>query len=709
MRFLSTWFDIRPGEGRSVILLFSGAFVLLAYMILGRSIREAIYLGTFPVTTLPYVTAGYSILALPAVALLVRQLSRRRPLRVMVSLLAFVGAGMLGLAPWTDRAWAVVFFYFWTSISTLLLTSGFWVVTADSFNVRGAKRLFGLIAAGGTLGAMLSGTLLSKGIAALGLTGMVWGTAICPFVLLILMALLPSAEPAAEVSRKKPSTLRNLSLVWRTNHLRTLAWIVIGATAASTLLDYQFKDFVRKSLTTKAELAGFFGSFYGWTGAVSLFLQLVVASRLLSRAGLVVTLSVLPLVLASGSVALFLVPGIFWAVLTRGADNSLRKSLHRSAIEVAYVPLPADLRRRTKSFIDSVLDAAAEAGGAGIIFLWVTFAGFSSRSLSVFVLLLAASLLFAARKMGVRYFDTLRGRLEPGASQTQSRDPLDATFTHLTLPSSPVSFLARPTGETKAPFTAAPPRNDLSSAIEALARDGEAGKATERILAMGAGALSELARVLRDTGSDFVIRRRIPPILVGMAGEEADRVLLDALGDPRFEVRFRSCVAFMKRRALGMGMKGEGWKDEVWRAVSREVNLDRPVWEMQRVLDQQPEQDGLVIRRLGVRGELSLEHTFRLLSLVLDPEPVRTAYRGILSRDEGVRPIALEYLEHVLPAGIRTKLWPFIGDLSELQRKKSERAVGDVIEDLLRTGATLFSDKGERAELEKLRKVERGT
>lgn len=715
MGFLSRWFDIRPGEGRSVLLLVTGAFILLAYMILGRSLREALYLGTFPVKTLPYVTAGYSLLALPAVALFVRQLSRRRPRHVMVALLGAVGAGLLLLAPLTDRGSVVVTFYFWTSLSTLLLTSGFWVVTADSFNVRGAKRLFGLIAAGGTLGAMLSGTLLSRGIAAFGLTGMVWVTALCPFVLLVLLVLVKDIGPAAEKGEtEKPSTLKNLGLVWQTKHLRTLAWIVIGATAASTLLDYQFKELVRKSLTTKAELAGFFGGFYGWTGAVSLFLQLAVASRLLSRAGLVVTLSVLPLCLAAGSVTLLLVPGLLWAVLTRGADNSLRKSLHRSAIEVAYVPLPAGLRRRTKSFIDSVLDAVAEGGGAAIIFLWVTFGGLPSRYLSLFILLLSVFLLITARKMGTRYFETLRGRLAEDKAGTEGgieagrRDLLDATFTHLTLPATLPALSGRsmesPVASRK--VTASKREvNDVSALVQSLAQDELAGGVTEQLISLGPKALPALCETLRNAESDFVVRRRIPPVLARLPHTEADGALLSALADPRFEVRFRSCVALMKRRRRGLPTAREDWKEDVWRAVSREVGLDRPVWEMQRVLDDRPEdRDELVTHRLGVRGELSLEHTFRLLSLVLDPEPVRAAYNGILHRDEKVIPLALEYLEHMLPAEIRTRLWPFIGDLSEIQRKKSARPVGDIVSDLLRTGATLFTDRDERAALEKLGK-----
>ena len=91
---------------------------------------------------------------------------------------------------------------------------------------------------------------------------------------------------------------------------------------------------------------------------------------------------------------------------------------------------------------------------------------------------------------------------------------------------------------------------------------------------------------------------------------------------------------------------------------------------MQRLLDDfDTEADELVQSRVGDRGVLSLEHAFRLLTLVLEPTPVRLAFKGILQDNEKLRSISLEFLEHVLPKDIRQKLWPFIGDISDHQRE----------------------------------------
>ena len=60
------------------------------------------------------------------------------------------------------------------------------------------------------------------------------------------------------------------------------------------------------------------------------------------------------------------------------------------------------------------------------------------------------------------------------------------------------------------------------------------------------------------------------------------------------------------------------------------------------------------------RTSRSLEHVFTVLSLVLRAEPLKIAFRGLHSDNRTLRGTALEYLESVLPADIREKLWPFL-------------------------------------------------
>jgi len=77
---------------------------------------------------------------------------------------------------------------------------------------------------------------------------------------------------------------------------------------------------------------------------------------------------------------------------------------------------------------------------------------------------------------------------------------------------------------------------------------------------------------------------------------------------------------------------------------------------------------------------------FTLLSLVLPREPLQIAFRSLHSDDKQLRGTALEYLEGVLPASIRQRLWPF------LVYRRPERLAplhDDVVANLLRSNASV--------------------
>lgn len=763
-RFLQR-FDVRPDEVRTLLILLAGAFLVVSYMVVGRALREAVYLTTFDVTTLPYITAAAALLSLPAVAWFSKVLTRVHPCRAMYAVAGISAIGLL-LLLWAgrDSRWGVVALYLWTALSALLVTSGFWIVAAEFFTVRAAKRLYGIIGAGGTVGALIMGVSLSWYTRQLDVVYVVPLLVALLVLYVLLQSFLPGstdASSATTTATTQRPMRENFSLVYNTPHLRTIAWIVFLATMASTLVDYQFKEIVSEHYPDQASLTSFFGAFYGWTGGVALAIQLLVAARLMAVAGIAASLTVLPLFLLLGAGGLLIAPGIVLAVLVRGGDNSLRKSIHRQLLEFLYVPLPAALRRRTKTFVDSVVDSLGEGAGSLVIFLWVTLPGLPSRYLALFVMILSGLFIVVSQRMGREYFSTIVARLqeeEAEASERSSRTlvkerhllsasfsrmDIEALLTSTGLPE--LTELAslrqqrragpeggpRPLGAAGAPseqlpeerirFALRSPEDDdvrdalsllaekeslsqdeIEGVIRLLARDALYNEAVDFLTAHGEPAVPALAAALCRPETDFVIRRRIPAVLSSTGGPEADDALIDALRAERFEVRYRSAVALVRRRKHGLPTSRRAWRPLVWQAIAAEVQRDRPIWELQRLLDDQEADDELVVQRVGTRGQTSLEHTFRMLTLVLDPEPVRAAFHGVILDEETLRTYALEYLEHALPAGIREKLWTFIGDISDRQRDRDMRSLDRVVSDLVSTRATLFAGEKERDALKRM-------
>ena len=695
---LSDWLDIRPSEFRVLVLSVLGAFFTMGFGVLSGALRDAFYLGHFAADTLPYILYASILLGLPAVALFSRLMARRSPHKVIRAVTVVTAAGLLLLyglvlspAVNLDSGLASVAFYLWTVVATLLLASGFWIVVSEVFAVREAKRLFGLISAGGAMGTLVTGVSLSLLLTRFRPIHLV--PLLVGFLLLSLLVLelVPRDRLGRGQNGRKQArgeAREGLRALTANRHLRLVASIVLLTSAASYVVTWQLQEAIQVTATlevARAGLAGpeaitavntriasFMGAFRGWTGGLAFVIQVFLASRILAGAGIAWSLSLLPLALVLGSAGMLVLPGLVMASLVRGADNTLGKSLYRTVVELLWIPVTPALRRRAKAFIDSMVNSVGDGLGALIVLLWVTLGHLPSHYLSVFVILTGGLLVVLARAMGTQYFDSLRNRLEQSggsadvleAEGTERADRLGATLTRLditrVLATTGLEWDVPRPGPVGAPGGAAASLtvsamlrsgdpalverglaetrqwtvDEVPDLIPLLARDAWLGPAVRALADVGPDALPYLGTVLTDEGADFVIRRRVPRVLERIDHVEADRTLIEGLRAGRFEVRYRVALALRRRRQKSLPVSPGDWKSQVWEAVRAELNREKPVWELARILDVAAD-DGFVQQRIGVRGELSLEHTFRMLSLVLDPSTVRAAYHGIVLERPG--------------------------------------------------------------------------
>jgi ATP/ADP translocase len=732
------WLNIRPRELRPLLLAMAAAFFLLSFMVLSRSLRESLFLAHFTIEKLPLMMGAVVLVNLPMVSQFSRFLVEYKPKKILTGLTLTLVVGLVffwAMLPVT--AWAISGLYVWTTIGGLLMASGFWIIVAEIFPLRGAKRLFSLIGAGGTLGAMLTGFSISAITKRVDLPWLVLLSTVLPLVFLFLVRMLPDTKgeirpaspakggiPLIEASRK----------TWSNRHLRLMASIIFLATLAMTLVDFQFKDLAQQHFDNGQELAGFLGIFYGGAGLVSLLLQIFLSGRLVENRGVAFSLSLPALLLVAGGAGLLFFPFLAIATVVRGTDYSLRKSLFRPTMEVLFVSVPTKLRRLTKTFIDTIVDSAAEGFGALIILFWLSVLGWPVPWLSGVIIIVALAYFALSRLISHSYFQTITGRLQEEASRAQQPDDeglqltghlLRATFTNLDFselhnlapepekaPSDAVAedqIIAglsssddRVVMATLAGINALDP-DHLVLLTRLMARDQLFKKVATLLQRFPQYTARPLIDLLLGEETDFVIKRRIPEILAGMGGQDADDALLDVLTDNRFEVRYRAALALLARRKNGLPVSGRKWHLMVWHAISLEVRKDRPLWELQKLLDTVDAQDDdLISLKVGVRGELSLEHTFRMLSLVLDPEQVRAAYHGVLFDDPQLKSFALEYLEMVLPRNVRQRLWLFIGDVSEKRKEQQTRSFDHVVADLMDMSQTLFHGEVSRLALERM-------
>ena len=159
--------------------------------------------------------------------------------------------------------------------------------------------------------------------------------------------------------------------------------------------------------------------------------------------------------------------------------------------------------------------------------------------------------------------------------------------------------------------------------IELLGRDDVAAAATESLRHIAASITGQLLDVLTDSDQPTVMRARVAAVLAVAGSQRAVDGLIDALHDPEFDIRFQAGLSLEENKDRSPLIHIDS--ERVMRAVNAELHL------------------------YNNRETIRLEHVFRLLSLDLPKDPLRVAYRVLLSDDAYLNGTAMEYLETVLP------------------------------------------------------------
>jgi AAA family ATP:ADP antiporter len=263
----------------------------------------------------------------------------------------------------------------------------YWAFVNESIDAREARRLFGVIGAGGIVGGMAGGALAFSG----------WVNPIS--MLVVAGALLIVAAPLALrvidplSSRIVPITAepRDAGSVLRDRYVQLLFLLFLVSGTAASLLDYQFKVAVQERFGRDAfQTARFFGSYHTIVNAAATLLQLLAGTFLLRRLGAAGVLSLVPGGLLVGLAgALVRSPGFLFVGALRTWEAGMRISVAKSAWEFLYFPLAGHRRRRAKTLVEAVGDRLSDALAAFIVLALMPIFGTGPRPVLAVTLLCA--------------------------------------------------------------------------------------------------------------------------------------------------------------------------------------------------------------------------------------------------------------------------------------------------------------------------------
>lgn len=278
-------------------------------------------------------------------------------------------------------------FFVWVSVFNLFVISVFWSFMADLFDTGQAKRFYGVISAGGTLGALTGPSITALLVESLGPHRLMWvsagmlGLAVVAILRLRVWAKARGATGQAADSGErealKGSVFSGLVDVVRSPYLLALCVFLLCYTLLSTFLYFLSAEAIPKVVSNSLDRTRLLAQVDLAVNVLALVLQLVAFKGLIQKLGTRFTLGLLPIVSVVGFAVLALTwPAILvlvvFGVLRRAGEYALTKP----ARETLYNVLPAEQKYRAKNVIDTLVHRTGDTASA-----WV-FAGMRGLQLT---------------------------------------------------------------------------------------------------------------------------------------------------------------------------------------------------------------------------------------------------------------------------------------------------------------------------------------
>ena len=276
---LRRFLDVRPGEGLSVLLSFLYIATVVASFLLAKPIRNGLFLKQYGPYSLVYVYAAVPIALTLFVPLYNRAVARIGTRLVTVATLLFFATNVLFFW-YAFRFYPFEFlpavFFVWVNCFGIIAPVQAWSFANSLFDTRQAKRLFGLIGAGASFGAITGGVLaryLVKPVG--GAVNMLLVLAALIVLASVIVSIANSRIRRTIVTRPVPQSREPVRDAMRqiagSPYLRLMAALVFLVAIATQWTAFQLSLVADERFAGDADaLTRFFGTFNFTLGAIEL-------------------------------------------------------------------------------------------------------------------------------------------------------------------------------------------------------------------------------------------------------------------------------------------------------------------------------------------------------------------------------------------------------------------------------------------------------
>jgi len=359
--------NIERNEWTAVLVSFGLALVLMTSYSILKPVRDALAAdwGNVGLSITWTINFGLSLFA---VALYGVALTYVR-FRVMVpSVYVFFALTFLALylirTEVPDPTMVNKGFYVWVSVFSLFNLSVFWSFMTDVFNKAQARRLFGVIAAGTTVGAIVGPTMTASLVDELGVNGLLLLSAALltvPVFVIPLLRRLKVTQLHNETSQADPGSRQALgtnpfsgfSILFTDRYLLLICAFILFYVTINTFVYFELQDLTREySLEFRAKI-------WSWieitTNVLTLVTAALITSRIVIKLGMQTALAMVPGLVALGILALVAAPILLVLAIFQIGRRVGNYAITRPSREMLFTVLDRETRFKAKPVIDVVI------------------------------------------------------------------------------------------------------------------------------------------------------------------------------------------------------------------------------------------------------------------------------------------------------------------------------------------------------------------
>ena len=423
-RLLSRLAPIEPREAPAVAAAFALFFCVFGGYFAVRPVRETVgtIIGRDVVANLWVVTWIASLAIVPLYGAIVARFRRSTFLpwtygfiAVVLALIAVALQGN-GINPLVGKS-----FYVFISVLNLFVISIIWSFLLELFDSGQAKRLFGVIAAGGSAGALVGPLIADMSVSHIGNSGVLFlgaslfvAAIVCQRVLLRIWADHPMRSTGGSKDERPigGNLFAGFTLVLRSPYLLGIALFVVLLSTVSTLLYFEQLRLVEMTFSDPTARTRVFARLDWIVQSLTIVSQVFLTGRIAKRFGVIALLTFVPVLMIFGFLGLAATGTFTMLAIVFVLRRFCEYAFIRPGREMLWSPLDNETRYKAKNLIDVPVYRGADALSAQVNSA-ITAAGYGAAVVAVLGAVVAAAWGVVGWWLGKRFEANAKAQAQP--------------------------------------------------------------------------------------------------------------------------------------------------------------------------------------------------------------------------------------------------------------------------------------------------------